>query len=120
MAKVYAKYQEKLMASNALDFDDLIMAVVRMFQRHPEVKRKYQERFDHILVDEYQDTNKAQYVLVHMLAQRTGNICVVGDEDQSIYAFRGADIRNILEFERDFPGRLWSSSRRITAPRRTS
>lgn len=104
VVKVYAKYQEKLMASNALDFDDLIMAVVRMFQRHPEVKRKYQERFDHILVDEYQDTNKAQYVLVHMLAQRTGNICVVGDEDQSIYAFRGADIRNILEFERDFPG----------------
>lgn len=104
VAKVYAKYQEKLRRANALDFDDLIMAAVRTFREHPEVRRKYQERFEHILVDEYQDTNRAQYALVRLLAERTGNICVVGDEDQSIYAFRGADIRNILEFERDFPG----------------
>lgn len=104
VAKAYAKYQQKLVQSNAFDFDDLIMTVVRMFKEHPEVGRKYQERYDHILVDEYQDTNRAQYLLVQHLAQRTGNICVVGDEDQSIYAFRGADIRNILEFEKDFPG----------------
>lgn len=104
VAKVYTHYQQKLQRSNALDFDDLIMRVVRMFQEHPEVLGKYQERYDHILVDEYQDTNRAQYVLVRLLAGRTGNICVVGDEDQSIYAFRGADIRNILEFEKDFPG----------------
>jgi len=104
VAKVYARYQEKLVRSNAVDFDDLIMYVVRLLQSHPEVKRRYQERFDHILVDEYQDTNRAQYLLVRLLAERTGNICVVGDEDQSIYAFRGADIRNILEFEKDFPG----------------
>ncbi|NMB20579.1 MAG: DNA helicase PcrA [Firmicutes bacterium] len=104
VSRVYSKYQEKLVKSNSLDFDDLIMATVKMFQRHPEVLHKYQERFRYILVDEYQDTNMAQYVLVQLLAQKTGNICVVGDEDQSIYAFRGADIRNILEFEKDFPG----------------
>lgn len=104
VARVYGKYQEKLRRSNALDFDDLIMVTVKMFQKHPDVLRKYQERFAYILVDEYQDTNMAQYLLVKLLAQKTGNICVVGDEDQSIYAFRGADIRNILEFEKDFPG----------------
>ncbi|HBN95738.1 MAG TPA: DNA helicase PcrA [Firmicutes bacterium] len=104
VSRVYGKYQEKLQRSNALDFDDLIMATVQMFQKHPDVLRKYQERFRYILVDEYQDTNMAQYMLVRMLAQERGNICVVGDEDQSIYAFRGADIRNILEFEKDFPG----------------
>ena len=104
VARVYSKYQEKLLKSNALDFDDLIMATVKMFQKHPAVLQKYQERFRYLLVDEYQDTNMAQYVLIQLLAQKTGNICVVGDEDQSIYAFRGADIRNILEFEKDFPG----------------
>lgn len=104
VAKVYAKYQEKLVKSNALDFDDLIMVTVRMLRQNPEVLAKYQKRFDYILVDEYQDTNQAQYVLIQLLAEQTGNICVVGDEDQSIYAFRGADIRNILEFEKDFPG----------------
>ncbi|HHT69623.1 MAG TPA: DNA helicase PcrA [Firmicutes bacterium] len=104
VSRVYEKYQEKLQRSNALDFDDLIMATVKMFQKHPDVLRKYQQRFRYILVDEYQDTNMAQYMLVRMLAQERGNICVVGDEDQSIYAFRGADIRNILEFEKDFPG----------------
>lgn len=104
VAKVYTKYQEKLQRNNALDFDDLIMVTVRMFKQNPEVLAKWQNRFDYILVDEYQDTNQAQYVLVQLLAERSGNICVVGDEDQSIYAFRGADIRNILEFEKDFPG----------------
>ncbi len=104
VSRVYTKYQEKLLRSNALDFDDLIMATVKMFQKHPVVLSKYQERFRYILVDEYQDTNMAQYVLVRLLAKESGNICVVGDEDQSIYAFRGADIRNILEFEKDFPG----------------
>ncbi len=104
VANVYEKYQEKLIRSNALDFDDLIMVTVKMFQKHHQVLRKYQERFEYILVDEYQDTNMAQYLLVQLIAESTGNICVVGDEDQSIYAFRGADIRNILEFEKDFPG----------------
>lgn len=104
VSKVYKKYQEKLKQNNALDFDDLIMVTVHMLQNNAEVRGKYQERFSHILVDEYQDTNMAQYLLVRLLAQGTGNICVVGDEDQSIYAFRGADIRNILEFEKDFSG----------------
>ncbi|HHY10964.1 MAG TPA: UvrD-helicase domain-containing protein, partial [Firmicutes bacterium] len=103
-AKVYKLYQEKLRANNALDFDDLIMVTVNLLQNHKDVLNKYQDRFSHILVDEYQDTNHAQYVLIRLLAQKSGNICVVGDEDQSIYAFRGADIRNILEFEKDFPG----------------
>lgn len=102
--KVYRKYQEKLQKSNALDFDDLIMVTVKMLQKNRQVLQKYQERLSYILVDEYQDTNMAQYTLVQLLAGGQGNICVVGDEDQSIYAFRGADIRNILEFEKDFPG----------------
>lgn len=102
--QVYSKYQAKLQAANALDFDDLIMVTVQMFRNHKQVLEKYQNRFAYLLVDEYQDTNMAQYVLVHLLARKSGNICVVGDEDQSIYAFRGATIRNILEFEKDFPG----------------
>lgn len=104
VAQVYRKYQGKLVSNNALDFDDLIMVTVELLRKNPHIMAKYQERFNYILVDEYQDTNMAQYVLVQLLAQGTGNICVVGDEDQSIYAFRGADIRNILEFEKDFPG----------------
>lgn len=104
VAKVYGKYQDKLRANNAMDFDDLIMITVRLLQENAQIRNKYQNRFSHILVDEYQDTNMAQYMLVQLLAEGTGNICVVGDEDQSIYAFRGADIRNILEFEKDFPG----------------
>ena len=80
------------------------MMTVLLFQEHPDVLRKYQERFHYIMVDEYQDTNHAQYVLVRLLSRDRENLCVVGDEDQSIYAFRGADIRNILEFEKDFPG----------------
>ena len=86
-----------------MDFDDLIRLTVMLLDNYPEVLEKYQNRFSYILVDEYQDTNHAQYKLVHLLASGHGNLCVVGDEDQSIYAFRGADIRNILEFERDFP-----------------
>ena len=103
VAKVYGKYQAKLRENNAFDFDDLIMMTVFLFQEYPDVLRKYQERFHYIMVDEYQDTNHAQYVLVHLLSQERKNLCVVGDEDQSIYAFRGADIRNILEFEKDYP-----------------
>jgi len=101
-AKVYEHYQKKLFKNNALDFDDLIMKTVELFQEKPEVLEKYQERFIHILVDEYQDTNHAQYLFTKLLASKYKNICVVGDEDQAIYKFRGADIRNILEFEKDY------------------
>ncbi|MBA4548409.1 DNA helicase PcrA [Thermoactinomyces intermedius] len=102
-ADVYEKYQEKLRANQSLDFDDLLMETVRLFQSRPEVKEYYQRKFKYIHVDEYQDTNHAQYVLVQMLAEHHRNICVVGDSDQSIYRFRGADIRNILHFEQDYP-----------------
>jgi DNA helicase-2/ATP-dependent DNA helicase PcrA len=103
VAEVYQHYQQELRANNGLDFDDLIMVTVRLFKEIPEVLEKYQERFRYILVDEYQDTNHAQYALVTLLAAKYQNLCVVGDDDQSIYSFRSADIRNILEFERDFP-----------------
>jgi DNA helicase-2/ATP-dependent DNA helicase PcrA len=111
VAEVYAAYQQRLGASNAVDFDDLIMRSVDLLQNFPDVAEHYRRRFRHILVDEYQDTNHAQYVLVRELAGGTGGegasepaeLCVVGDADQSIYAFRGATIRNIEEFERDFP-----------------
>lgn len=102
-ALVYEYYQKELEKNNALDFDDLIMLTVRLFREQPEVLEKYQARFKYLLVDEYQDTNHAQYVLVSLLAGRHQNLFVVGDDDQSIYGFRQADIRNILEFERDFP-----------------
>jgi DNA helicase-2/ATP-dependent DNA helicase PcrA len=102
-AKVYALYQKELQANNALDFDDLITLTVKLFTEHPEVLEKYRSRFQYIMVDEYQDTNHAQYRLVSLLAAGHGNLFVVGDDDQSIYGFRQADIRNILEFERDFP-----------------
>jgi DNA helicase II / ATP-dependent DNA helicase PcrA len=102
-ADVYEKYQEKLRANQSLDFDDLLMETVRLFKSRPEVKEYYQRKFKYIHVDEYQDTNHAQYVLVQMLAEHHRNICVVGDSDQSIYRFRGADIRNILHFEQDYP-----------------
>jgi DNA helicase-2/ATP-dependent DNA helicase PcrA len=102
-ADVYKEYQKKLRSNNALDFDDLIMLTVRLFREVPAVLQKYQERFRYIMVDEYQDTNHAQYVLINLLAEKYQNLCVVGDDDQSIYSFRSADIRNILEFERDFP-----------------
>lgn len=100
---VYSRYQERLFKANALDFDDLIMLTVIIFRLFPSVLKKYQDRFKYILVDEYQDTNRAQYHFVNLLAFKNRNICVVGDDDQSIYSWRGADIRNILEFEHDYP-----------------
>jgi DNA helicase II / ATP-dependent DNA helicase PcrA len=102
LAEAYARYQARLQEAHALDFDDLIMSTVRLLQDHADVAEKYRTRFRHVLVDEYQDTNHAQYVLVRELAQQS-ELAVVGDADQSIYAFRGATIRNILEFERDYP-----------------
>lgn len=103
VADVYAMYQEKLRENNAVDFDDLLFLAVRLLQENKEVREKYQSRFQYILVDEYQDTNHAQYALTKILAARWRNICVVGDADQSIYAWRGADIRNIIDFTRDYP-----------------
>jgi DNA helicase-2/ATP-dependent DNA helicase PcrA len=104
VADVYSLYQRKLFASNAVDFDDLLMLTVDVLQRFPEARERWARAFRYVLVDEYQDTNHAQYVLLKLLAGDHGNLMVVGDPDQAIYAFRGADIRNILEFERDFPG----------------
>jgi DNA helicase-2/ATP-dependent DNA helicase PcrA len=103
VGRVYARYEDLLARSNALDFDDLLMKVAQLFKEFPEVLQKYQDKYQHILVDEFQDTNPAQYAIVKQLAARTQNILVVGDPDQSIYAFRSADIRNILNFEHDFP-----------------
>lgn len=103
MAELYTAYETELRRNNAFDFDDLLTEVVHQFNRHPEILKKYQERFEHFLVDEYQDTNKPQYMLCRQLSAHHRNICVVGDDDQSIYKFRGADIRNILDFERDYP-----------------
>jgi DNA helicase-2/ATP-dependent DNA helicase PcrA len=103
-AKVYEVYQKKLRAANALDFGDLIMRTVESFRDITLVREKYQRRFHYVMVDEYQDTNHAQYLLTKYLAGTAKNICVVGDDDQSIYSWRGATIRNILEFERDYPG----------------
>ncbi len=102
VAKVYTMYQNRLKKYNALDFDDLIMCAVRLFEENPDVLEYYQNKFKYILVDEYQDTNHAQYRLVSLLAAKSKNICVVGDDDQSIYKFRGADISNILGFEDEF------------------
>ncbi len=103
VSEVYNRYQERLFKANALDFDDLIMLTVIIFRLFPSVLEKYQNRFKYILVDEYQDTNRAQYHFVNLLASKNRNICVVGDDDQSIYSWRGADIKNILEFEQDYP-----------------
>ena len=103
VAKVYALYQEALRRNNAADFDDLIMKTVILLREEEAVLARLRERFRHVLVDEYQDTNHAQYVFVNLLAARHRNLCVVGDDDQSIYAWRGADIRNVLEFEKDYP-----------------
>ncbi len=102
-ARVYEAYQKRLRAANAMDFDDLLMYAYLLFKHHPEVLTAYQERFKYVLVDEYQDTNHAQYAITQMLAAKSRNIMVVGDDDQSIYSWRGADIRNILEFEQDYP-----------------
>src|SRR2546423_3372973 len=102
VADVYGLYQRRLFASNAVDFDDMLMLTVNVLQRFPEAREKWAKAFRYILVDEYQDTNHAQYVLLQLLAGEHQNLMAVGDPDQSIYAFRGADIRNIMEFERDF------------------
>ncbi len=103
VAQVYEEYQKRLRSSNALDFDDLIVKTVELFRSCPDVLDYYQERFRYIMVDEYQDTNTAQFKFVSLLAEKYKNLCVVGDDDQSIYKFRGANIRNILEFEKVFP-----------------
>jgi DNA helicase-2/ATP-dependent DNA helicase PcrA len=101
-ARVFAKYEDKLKTSNAMDFDDLLLKTVLLFEGNPDVLEKYQHKFRYIMVDEYQDTNAVQYDIVSMLAKGSGNIFVVGDDDQSIYGWRGADISNILEFEKDY------------------
>lgn len=103
IGKVYQAYQEELQRNQSLDFDDLIMKTVELFKKFPDVLSYYQERFRYIHVDEYQDTNHAQYVLVNLLASKYRNLCVVGDSDQAIYGWRGADIKNILSFEKDYP-----------------
>jgi len=101
--ELYSLYQKKLKDNNALDFDDLINKTIEVFEKNPEILEFYQKKFRYILVDEYQDTNRAQYQLVRLLARKYKNICVVGDDDQSIYGWRGADIKNILDFEKDYP-----------------
>src|SRR3989344_4856982 len=100
---LFLAYEERLRAQNAFDFDDLIQKPVRLFLEHPDVRARYEKRFRRVLVDEYQDINTAQYAFVRLLSEHHGNICVVGDDNQAIYSFRGADFRNFLNFERDFP-----------------
>ncbi len=100
---IYEKYEKKLKANNSVDFDDLLILPINLFRTNPDILKKYQERFQYILIDEYQDTNEAQYILVKMMSAKYKNICVVGDESQSIYSFRGSNYRNILNFERDYP-----------------
>lgn len=104
LSRLYIKYQTELKKCNALDFDDLILLTIKLFEEHPKVLKKYQAIFQHLLVDEFQDTNLAQYKLLKTIASHHKNICVVGDDDQSIYSFRGADHNNIMNFEKDFPG----------------
>ncbi len=100
---IYQEYEKRLKQNNAMDFDDLLLNMIRLFEHRPDILDAYQERFRYLLVDEYQDTNRAQYSVVSMLAAKYGNLCVVGDDAQSIYRWRGADIRNILDFQRDYP-----------------
>jgi DNA helicase-2/ATP-dependent DNA helicase PcrA len=102
LARLYQNYIQMLTRNNAMDFDDLLVNAVRLFEGNRDVLEYYQNRFHYIMVDEYQDTNRMQYLFVKMLAEKSGNLCVVGDDDQSIYGWRGADIRNILDFEKDF------------------
>src|SRR5213082_1668544 len=104
VADVYELYQRKLFGSNAVDFDDMLYLTVDVLERFPEAQEKWQKAFRYVLVDEYQDTNHAQYKFLQVLAAKHGNVFSVGDPDQSVYGFRGADIRNVLEFEQDFPG----------------
>lgn len=103
VVSVFRKYEKKLAKNNSLDFDDLLLLPIKLFKENPDILKKYQEKFKYILVDEYQDTNEAQYTLIKMLSKKYKNICVVGDLDQSIYGFRGANFRNILNFEKDYP-----------------
>lgn len=103
VSKVYDYYEAELRKNNALDFDDLLLVAVKLLQENPAVLEKYSHRFRYIMIDEYQDTNHAQYTLASLLASKWNNLCVVGDVDQSIYAWRGADIQNILDFEKDYP-----------------
>jgi DNA helicase II / ATP-dependent DNA helicase PcrA len=102
-ARIYRRYQELLQANKAMDFDDLIKLTIELFTERPDILRRYQERYLHVLVDEYQDTSHSQYIMIKLLAALHKNLCVVGDDDQSIYGWRAADIRNILDFERDYP-----------------
>ena len=104
VARIYKRYQEKLVANNAMDFDDILVNMVKLLDQNPDICELYRAKFRYIMVDEYQDTNETQYRAVMKLASGSGNICVVGDDDQSIYSFRGADVRLILKFEKDFPG----------------
>src|SRR5208283_1783914 len=103
IAHIYEIYRKELREANALDFDDLLLEAVRLLRSSAEVRERYNRRYRYLLIDEYQDTNRPQYELMKLLAGPEKNVCVVGDEDQSIYSWRGADIRNILEFEKDFP-----------------
>ena len=103
ISQVYTLYQQKLKKNNALDFDDIVFCAVKVLSENPDILERYQERFKYIMVDEYQDTNNAQYMLISLLSSSDGNICVVGDDDQSIYKFRGANIQNILNFENEYP-----------------
>ncbi len=103
VTRCFKHYQKLLRDSNALDFDDLLVETVRLFEQHPQVLEKYQERYRYLLADEYQDTNRVQYMLLKLLGAKYRNVFVVGDDDQSVYAFRGADIRNIRVFENDYP-----------------
>ena len=104
--EVYEKYEQKLKQNNAVDFDDLLVLPIRLFREHPSILQRYQERYKYILIDEYQDTNEAQYILSKMISAKYQNICVVGDADQAIYGFRGANYKNILNFEKDYPNAL--------------
>ena len=104
VARIYKRYQEKLLANNAMDFDDILVNMVKLLEQNPDICELYRAKFRYIMVDEYQDTNMPQYRAIMKLASGSGNICVVGDDDQSIYSFRGADVRIILKFEKDFPG----------------
>ena len=104
VAKIYAIYQSELKNSSAMDFDDLLLKPLELFEKNPHILKKYQDQFKYIMVDEYQDTNKAQFLFVEALSHEHKNLCVVGDDDQSIYGWRGADIGNILDFQQHFPG----------------
>src|ERR1051326_135559 len=103
VAHIFEAYRKELRKANALDFDDLLLETARLLKSSAEVRERYQRRFEYVLIDEYQDTNRPPYEPIKLLAGARHNLCVVGDEDQSIYSWRGADIRNILEFEQDFP-----------------